>query len=167
MQPLATLFVVATLWAAYVMALSPRDAIHTEDLDRYDTFMAKLTDTQFLDMQLQNGAVKIDVYQHPSNDLAGSEKFTPSASATKYFEQEVLRAEEAPAPPNDSKLHEEYNSCLAAAYGAAETHVPGQAEKRRSNCYQFCGSIAHCRGNNGCPHCYAVRQGCLWQKWCR
>ncbi|KND88306.1 hypothetical protein TOPH_07058 [Tolypocladium ophioglossoides CBS 100239] len=84
------------------MALSPRDAIHMDDLDRYDTFMAKLTDTQFLDMHPRNGAVQINVYEYPSNDLAHSETFTPSASSTKYFEQEARRAE-ALAPPTDSE----------------------------------------------------------------
>ncbi|PNY27283.1 Uncharacterized protein TCAP_02792 [Tolypocladium capitatum] len=146
------------------MALSPRDAIHTDDLDRYDTFMSTVRDSQFLDMHMHNGTVKIDVYEHPSNALASSDTFTPSAGAASFFEQEAIRAESAPEPPTDSNLDEEYKACTEH-FG--ETPVLGQLQTRVSRCYQFCGTIANCRGNNGCPHCYAVRQGCLWQKWCR
>ncbi|KAM0261580.1 hypothetical protein ACHAPA_009750 [Fusarium lateritium] len=143
------------------MALSPRDAIHTDDIERYDEFMNGLSESHFLDMHLENLAVKIDVYAHPSNDHVNTVEFKPSANANQFFEQENDRAAEVFGEEHDGKL--EGRACKRDENVAERSVV----EKRVSRCYQFCGSIANCRGNNGCPHCYAVRQGCLWQKWCR
>ncbi|KAJ5769351.1 hypothetical protein N7520_003910 [Penicillium odoratum] len=125
-----------------------------------------------MDMYLKDSQVKIDVYEHPSNDLALSQSFTPSDTASQYFAQENDRAQEVlqtvPASETDNTD--------ASMPGKRERCPPSNSllmrdatafDKRVSRCYQFCGTIANCRGNNGCPHCYAVRQGCLWQKWCR
>ncbi|KAJ5166662.1 uncharacterized protein N7482_005443 [Penicillium canariense] len=169
---LYTLFLV-TFLATFIMALSPRDAIHLDELDRYDTFLSSLTDSQFLDMYLEDNQVKIDVYHHPSNEIARSESFTPSSSATQYFAQESTRANELEtrSASEDTKddagiqSRDAGRGCVSSGT-AIEGDIDG-LEQRLSRCYQFCGSIANCRGNNGCPHCYAVRQGCLWQKWCR
>ncbi|KAJ5997421.1 hypothetical protein N7522_009081 [Penicillium canescens] len=141
--------------AACALALSPRSAIHEDELDRYDAFLSSIQDSHFMDMYLENSRVKIDVYEHPSNELALSEHFTPSDTANQYFDQEEQRAQEVlqPATASDDMVHDSTDASVL--------------EKRVSRCYQFCGTIANCRGNNGCPHCYAVRQGCLWQKWCR
>lgn len=154
------------------MALSPRSAIHEDELDRYDAFLSNLQHSQFMDMYLENSRVKIDVYEHPSNDLALSESFTPSDTANQYFDQESQRAQEALQPAtvspdtvDDSTLEKRLDICPRA--DSLLNRDSTVLEKRVSRCYQFCGTIANCRGNNGCPHCYAVRQGCLWQKWCR
>lgn len=171
-QPFIHALFIAMSLVACAMALSPRSTIHEDELDRYDAFLSNLQDTHFMDMYIENNRVKIDVYEHPSNDLALSETFTPSGTAHQYFEQELQRAQEALQPAtttsdtgHDSTLEKRLNICPRA-----DTLLNRDAavlEKRVSRCYQFCGTIANCRGNNGCPHCYAVRQGCLWQKWCR
>ncbi|KAJ5929999.1 hypothetical protein N7466_005492 [Penicillium verhagenii] len=157
---------------ACAMALSPRSAIHEDDLDRYDDFLSLLQDTHFMDMYLENDQVKIDVYDHPSNDLALSQSFTPSDTASQYFEQENQRAQEVLQPAaalrdttDGSTMENKLEVCPRG--GTLLTRDATALDKRVSRCYQFCGTIANCRGNNGCPHCYAVRQGCLWQKWCR
>ncbi|KAJ5662278.1 uncharacterized protein N7477_009894 [Penicillium maclennaniae] len=125
-----------------------------------------------MDMYLENSRVKIDVYEDPSNNLALSETFTPSDTAHQYFAQENQRAEEAlqPETPSNEAAHNPTVERDLAACPRGDSLLNRDAsvlEKRVSRCYQFCGTIANCRGNNGCPHCYAVRQGCLWQKWCR
>ncbi|KAK2684300.1 hypothetical protein QWA68_016846 [Fusarium oxysporum] len=148
-------------FALSIMALSPRDAIHADDIERYDEFMNGLSESQFLDMHLENQVVKIDVYTHPSNDHVNTTEFKPSANANRYFEQENDRAVEVLGEAHSEKL--EGRACKRDK----NVDVRSVFEKRVSRCYQFCGSIANCRGNNGCLHCYAVRQGCLWQKWCR
>ncbi|KAM0344732.1 hypothetical protein ACHAPU_007104 [Fusarium lateritium] len=76
------------------MALSPRDAIAVNDIERYDSFMAEVADSQFLDMYLENAAVKIDVYEYPSNTLVQSAQFEASPKANSYFDQQKARADE-------------------------------------------------------------------------
>lgn len=169
---LRTLFI-AMSFAACAMSLSPRSAIHEDELDRYDSFLSALEDTHFMDMYLENGEVKIDVYEHPSNDLALSETFTPSDTASQYFAQENERAQEVLQPATESNetfddsAVDKRSSAACPRDNTLLTRDATVLDKRVSRCYQFCGTIANCRGNNGCPHCYAVRQGCLWQKWCR
>lgn len=162
----------AMVFGACAKALSPRSAIHEDDLDRYDAFMSNLHDSQFLDMYLENSQVKIDVYVHPSNELTLSEHFAPSDVAHQYFAQEAQRAQEvlqsASAP--EESVHESEAERKAKTCPRTNTVLEREAsalDTRRSRCFQFCGSIRHCHRNTGCPHCYAVRQGCLWQKWCR
>lgn len=170
-QTLLRALFIAMSFAACAMALSPRSAIHEDELDRYDAFLSNLQDTHFMDMYLENSQVKIDVYDHPSNDLALSESFKPSDTANQYFDQEEQRAQEALQPATSSNDTVPDSTVeKRAGCSRADTLLNRDAtvfEKRVSRCYQFCGTIANCRGNNGCPHCYAVRQGCLWQKWCR
>lgn len=169
---LRTLFI-AMSFAACAMSLSPRSAVHEDELDRYDAFLSALQDTHFMDMYLENSQVKIDVYEHPSNNLALSESFAPSDTANQYFAQENERAQEVLQPATDSNETVDDSAVekrTSASCPRGETLLTRDAtvfDKRVSRCYQFCGTIANCRGNNGCPHCYAVRQGCLWQKWCR
>ncbi|KAF7719776.1 Uncharacterized protein PECH_006877 [Penicillium ucsense] len=161
--------------ACCLKALSPRTAIHEDDLDRYDAFLSNLHDSHFLDMYLENGQVKIDVYAHPSNELTLSEHFTPSDVAHQYFAQETERAKEAlqSTSAQDQSAQESADTSgveKRAICPRGDTVLEQEAsvlDKRVSRCYRFCGTIRNCRGNNGCPHCYAVRQGCLWQKWCR
>ncbi|KAJ6079042.1 hypothetical protein N7467_008795 [Penicillium canescens] len=98
---LRTLFITMSV-AACVLALSPRSAIHEDELDRYDAFLSSLQDSHFMDMYLENSRVKIDVYEHPSNELALSEHFTPSDTANQYFDQEGQRAQEVLQPATAS-----------------------------------------------------------------
>lgn len=165
MSPFSIFFKIAILFAVGIMALSPRDAIHADDLEHYNEFMGSLSDSQFLDMYLENHQVKIDVYEHPSNHLTRSVHFKPSPNADKYFRQEKEQANQILGEPEHSGV-EARDRCKRDEY-VGRSEAPNLFEKRVSRCYQFCGTIRNCRGNNGCPHCYAVRMGCLWQKWCR
>lgn len=171
-QTLLYALFIAMSFAACAMALSPQSAIHEDELDRYNTFLSNLQDTHFMDMYLKGDQIKIDVYEHPSNNLTLSESFKPSDTASQYFDQESRRAEEAlqSATTSDDTVHDSALEKRLLGCPPADSVLNRDArvlEKRVSRCYQFCGTIANCRGNNGCPHCYAVRQGCLWQKWCR
>ncbi len=167
------IFQLLVLIASSAMALSPRDAIHVDDIDRYDSFIKQLDSAldHFLDMYMENSMITIDVIQHPTNVTTRSEKFTPSAVAQEYLDQEKKIADEILGvnPNEDGNMIARAN-CGIAGPGPHPGRKRSESldnVKRVSNCFQFCGSIANCRGTNGCPHCYAVRQGCLWQKWCR
>ena len=87
---------------ACAMGLSPQSAIHETELDRYNTFLSNLQDTQFMDMYLEGDRIKIDVYEYPSNEIALSESFTPSDVASQYFDQESKRAQELLQPATTS-----------------------------------------------------------------
>ncbi|KAH6952860.1 hypothetical protein DER45DRAFT_574478 [Fusarium avenaceum] len=75
------------------MALSPQDAIHVDDLERYEEFMNAVSGSQFLDMYMENAAVKIDIYEYPSNNHVQSAHFKPSSKANQYFQQEKEQAD--------------------------------------------------------------------------
>ncbi|KAL7798382.1 hypothetical protein V8C37DRAFT_399165 [Trichoderma ceciliae] len=149
---LFTLFQALTLLVISAMALSPRDAIHTNDIDRYDSFIKdlELMDDYFLDMYLNNGTVIIDVYQHPSNDLTRTELFAPSSNAQQYFDQEKAAADEILGSHSQAdKSLAERGPCGGPGPDPDERSEDSVGlEKRRSNCFQFCGTIANCRGNN-------------------
>ncbi|KAG7409897.1 hypothetical protein Forpe1208_v011091 [Fusarium oxysporum f. sp. rapae] len=68
--------------------LSPRDAIHVDDLDRYDAFMKTMAGNQYLHLYPENEFVTLDVYEYPSDELVKSGEFKPSAKADAYWEQE-------------------------------------------------------------------------------
>ena len=140
------------------MALKPRDAIHVDDLDRYDLFMKELDSApdHFLDMYMHNRMVKVDVYQHPTNVLARSELFTPSPTAQEFFTQEKKTADEMFGEAEGSK------EC-ASTENKEEILDP----EKPYQCGQSCNSDAQCRRNNGCSECYIVRNGCLLRKLCR
>ncbi|KAG8671046.1 hypothetical protein FPOAC2_04362 [Fusarium poae] len=79
---------IAILFTIAAMALSPRDAIHADDLERYEEFMNKVSDSQFLDMYMGGAAVKIEIYEYPSNDHVQYAHFKASPKADQYFQQE-------------------------------------------------------------------------------
>jgi hypothetical protein len=68
--------------------LSPRDAIHVDDIERYDAFMKTLAGNQYLHTYPKNQVIKLDVYEHPSDELVLSGEFKLSAKADAYWEQE-------------------------------------------------------------------------------
>lgn len=147
---LIIIFQLLVLITSSAMALSPRDAIHGNDIDRYDSFMAQLESAldHFLDMHMENSIIIIDVIQHPTNVTTRSEKFTPSAVAQGYFDQEKKMADEIFGPnPKEGGHLTERDGCGIAGPGPR----PGKRSesldnvKRVSNCSQFCGSTAHCR----------------------
>lgn len=77
-----------------MVLLSPRDAIHVDDIDRYDSFMKEMDSAldSFLSMYMKNNMIAIDVHQTPTNNITRSEQFTPSAVAQEYFDQEKRMA---------------------------------------------------------------------------
>lgn len=139
-----TLLQALSLLVISAMVLSPRDAIHTNDIDRYDSFIKdlELMDDHFLDMYLNNGTVTVDVYQHPSNDLARTELFAPSSNAQQYFDQEKAAADEILG--SDSQGDKSLTQRGPCGVGPGP-HLDKRSEddsvdleKRRSNC-----SFAH------------------------
>lgn len=86
--------------------LVARDAIHVDDLDRYDEVMKTVADNHILNFYPENQVIKLDIHEHPSeqviwrhmsvkftanqclNKIVRSEEFKPSPDADAYFKQE-------------------------------------------------------------------------------
>ncbi|RGP63754.1 hypothetical protein FSPOR_8361 [Fusarium sporotrichioides] len=121
------------------MTLSPRDAIAISDIERYDSFMAEVADSQFLDMYFDNTGVKIDVYEYPSNALVRSAHFEPSPKADYYFKQQKAHADEILGDQAEEGMTEREIICKRDEY-MEESNSLSTLEKRRSRCRQFCGN---------------------------
>lgn len=165
-------FLLSVLTIPFAMSLKPRDAIHPAEIERYDSFMSGIADSQYLHMYTEDNEIKLDVYEHPSNELVQQGSFSPSENATEYFLQESNRDELAFSTEDLDTVHHSTVERRDSFAGCSATNseldrMTKALESRRSRCYQFCGSIAHCHGNNGCPHCYYVGGACWWQKRCR
>ncbi|KPA36955.1 hypothetical protein FLAG1_10253 [Fusarium langsethiae] len=93
-SPFSFILQLTFFYTIMAMALSPRDAIAISDIERYDSFMAEVDGSQFLDMHFDNTGVKIDVYEYPSSTLFRSAHFEPSPKADSYFEQQKAHADE-------------------------------------------------------------------------
>jgi hypothetical protein len=160
-----------------VMGLSVRDTIAEESIVAYDAFMSTVAETSFL--SLDHNDSTITVYEHDGTDeyVIQSGAFAASDLASSYFEQENEIAveqslmsnatEEATETANSTELSKRGNPCDRDLTSLGQSNAVAFLDKRASRCYQFCGTIANCIRGGACPHCYAVRQGCLWQKWCR
>ncbi|KAF5660145.1 hypothetical protein FHETE_9118 [Fusarium heterosporum] len=121
------------------MSLSPRDTIAVNDIERYNNFMAEVADSQFLDMYLENAAVKIDVYEYPSNTLVQSVQFEASPKANSYFDQQKAQADEILGEQVGEGIAEREIICKRD--DDVEELELSMFEKRRSRCRQFCGNI--------------------------
>lgn len=157
------------------MGLKIRDAISEDSIASYDVFMTGVADTSFLSVDYNNTIITIYEYHGADETVIRSGEFAPSSLASSFFDQEnqmatelglLSNSTEAESTADAADLSKRGNICTRDEASAEQEENDG-LEKRVSRCYQFCGTIANCVGNNGCPHCYAVRQGCLWQKWCR
>jgi hypothetical protein len=93
MSPFFLILKLATLYVIGAMTLPPEDAIHVDDLERYEEFMNAVSGSQFLDMYMENATVKIDIYEYPSNDHVQSAHFKPSSKADQYLQQEKEQAD--------------------------------------------------------------------------
>ncbi|CEI60310.1 hypothetical protein FVEN_g6471 [Fusarium venenatum] len=93
MSPFYLVLKITILCAIGAMALSAQDAIHADDLERYEEFMNTVSSSQFLGMYMESAAVKIDIYEYPSNERVQSAHFKPSPKADRYFQQEKEHAD--------------------------------------------------------------------------
>ncbi|KAF5976492.1 hypothetical protein FCOIX_7068 [Fusarium coicis] len=77
-------------------ALIPaRDAIHADDLERYDEVMKTLAGNQILNFYLEDQVVKLDIHQYPTEEkIVKSAVFKPSRDANTYFKQKDELAKE-------------------------------------------------------------------------
>ncbi|UPK91621.1 hypothetical protein LCI18_002556 [Fusarium solani-melongenae] len=139
--------------------LTARDAVHVDDLERYDEFMKTITGNEILNFYPENQVIKLDIHEYPSNEIIRSGEFKPSPKADTYFKQEdELQAEFLQGSSGEGEL-EARGVCPIA-------DDPVLQERANSRCFQFCGYVNHCVDRR-CHHCYYVRGGCQWQKWCR
>jgi hypothetical protein len=159
------------------MVLNVRETIAEADIVAYDAFMSSVAQTSFLSLDHNDNI--ITVYEHDGADeyVIRSGTFAASDLASSYLEQERRMAidqgllnnvtEVAANTANSTELSKRGNNCDRDETSLGQSNAVAFLDKRRSRCYQWCGTIADYVGKNGCPHCYAARQGCLWQKWCR
>ncbi|KAF5554185.1 hypothetical protein FNAPI_6520 [Fusarium napiforme] len=94
------------------MALSKRDAIHVDDLERYDEFLKTVTGRQYLHFYKENSLIKIDVHNYPSDELTHSGEFKPSPNADAFFKQmEDIEDEDAALQESSSDALESREAC--------------------------------------------------------
>lgn len=83
-------FVALTL----AMVLKPHDAIHHDDMERYENFMAQVQGHHYLDMYFKDDKIKVDIFEYPADTIVASGLFEPSSDAHAYFEQQQNFARE-------------------------------------------------------------------------
>ncbi|KAF4497621.1 hypothetical protein FAGAP_6197 [Fusarium agapanthi] len=171
------IFNIAVFSIGAMALLVARDAIHVDDLDRYDEVMKTVAENHILNFYPENQIVKLDIHEYPSEQvgrchvsvkstvnqhlkIVRSEAFKPSPNADAYFKQEEeLQQEYLHRPSGDGALEARAGACPRGE----ERQIEARASSR---CFQFCGYVGHC-SDRACPHCYYVGGGCQWQKWCR
>ncbi|KAH7169344.1 hypothetical protein DER46DRAFT_658972 [Fusarium sp. MPI-SDFR-AT-0072] len=70
------------------------DAIHADDLERYDEVMKTIVGNQILNLYPENLVIRLDIHEYPSEQIIRSEVFKPSRDADAYFKQEDELAKE-------------------------------------------------------------------------
>ncbi|KAF4943284.1 hypothetical protein FGADI_13515, partial [Fusarium gaditjirri] len=116
--------------------LTPRDAIHIDDLDRYDEYMKTVAGNNILNMYQENQVIKVDIHEYPNDNIVRSAEFKPSPQADAYFKQDAEMAKEFLAQ------HESFGD--GSHESRAECHgLPPDMEDARSRCFQFCGYVTH------------------------
>ncbi|KAJ9420088.1 hypothetical protein QL093DRAFT_2082784 [Fusarium oxysporum] len=110
-MPLYSIIVnIAILSYAPMALLVARDAIHADDLKRYDEVMKTIVGNQILNFYPKNPVIRFDIHEYPSepvmhlsvrpnfnshvNKIIRSEVFKPSRDADAYFKQEDELAKE-------------------------------------------------------------------------
>ncbi|KLO89241.1 uncharacterized protein LW94_7808 [Fusarium fujikuroi] len=79
---------------AAMALLTARDAIHADDLERYDEVMKTIAGNQILNFYPENQVIKLDIHEYPTEQIVRSEAFKPSRDADAYFKQEEELAKE-------------------------------------------------------------------------
>ncbi|KAF5548846.1 hypothetical protein FMEXI_4517 [Fusarium mexicanum] len=74
--------------------LAARDAIHTDDLERYDEVMKTIAGNHILNFYPEDPVIKLDIHEYPTEQIVRSEMFKPSRDADAYFKQEAELARE-------------------------------------------------------------------------
>ncbi|CVK98695.1 uncharacterized protein FMAN_08495 [Fusarium mangiferae] len=74
--------------------LTARDAIHADDLERYDEVMKTIAGNQILNFYQENPVIRLDIHEYPTEEIVRSEVFKPSQDADAYFKQEEELAKE-------------------------------------------------------------------------
>ncbi|EXK28121.1 hypothetical protein FOXG_22127 [Fusarium oxysporum f. sp. lycopersici 4287] len=94
-MPLYSIIVnIAILSYAPMALLVARDAIHADDLKRYDEVMKTIVGNQILNFYPKNPVIRFDIHEYPSEPIIRSEVFKPSRDADAYFKQEDELAKE-------------------------------------------------------------------------
>ncbi|CVL11932.1 hypothetical protein FPRO06_07840 [Fusarium proliferatum] len=79
---------------AAMALLTARDAIHADDLERYDEVMKTIAGNQILNFYPENPVIRLDIHEYPTEQIVRSEVFKPSQDADAYFKQEEELAQE-------------------------------------------------------------------------
>ncbi|KAJ5259542.1 hypothetical protein N7478_012523 [Penicillium angulare] len=160
------------------MLLKPHNAIHHEDMERYENFMSQVKDHHYLDMYFKDDKIHVDIFEYPADTIVASGLFEPSSDSHAYFEQQENFAREmgiydsAKPDVDEPQASQEGASTTGDAHGlerragcSSSLNVEfDPLSERASRCRQFCGIGANCVRN--CPRCYYVGGACRWQKWC-
>ncbi|KAG7412751.1 hypothetical protein Forpe1208_v008446 [Fusarium oxysporum f. sp. rapae] len=71
-----------------------RDAIHADEIERYDEVMKTIVGNQILNLYPENLVIRLDIHEYRSEQIIRSEVFKPSRDADAYFKQEDELAKE-------------------------------------------------------------------------
>ncbi|KAF4947088.1 hypothetical protein FGADI_10718 [Fusarium gaditjirri] len=85
---LSFIFNISVFWIGAMALLVARDVIHVDDLDRYDEVMKTVAGNHILNFYSENQVVKLDIHEHPTDQIVRSEEFKSSHDADAYFKQE-------------------------------------------------------------------------------
>lgn len=69
MLPLSFIINIAVFSIGAMALLVARDAIHVDDLDRYDEVMKTVADNHILNFYPENQVVRLDIHEHPSEQV--------------------------------------------------------------------------------------------------
>ncbi|KAF7554104.1 hypothetical protein G7Z17_g3191 [Cylindrodendrum hubeiense] len=94
--PLTLLTMTASLCFVAALDLKDRDAIHGDDLTRYDAHMNTVQGRHVIDMYMEddNNIIKVDLYDGTTDTFEETASFKPSTQAPAYFAQLEQRAQE-------------------------------------------------------------------------
>ncbi|RTE68019.1 hypothetical protein BHE90_017604 [Fusarium euwallaceae] len=115
MSPFSFILSFAIFTIGAMALLVARDAIHIDDLERYDEFMKTISGNGILNLYPENQVIKLDIHEHPSNEIVRSADFKPSPQADAYFKQEdELQAEYLQGSSGEGELQARRGACRSS-----------------------------------------------------
>lgn len=103
-----TLLAMASLCLVSATNLKGRDAIHADELERYDAYMNTVQDRHAIDMYMaDSNLIKVDFYDGRTDVFEESASFKASDVAPTYFAQLAEMAREVFGAEYDGQGHDE------------------------------------------------------------
>ena len=148
------------------------DAIHPDDLLRYNAYMDMVQGRHAINIYLEGQVIKVNLYEGDTDTFEKSASFRASGLAPTYFaeREERLRqvlgsAYDSPHGHDPQTLNQKRDCGPKISKRATDSDGNLDSEARQSRCGQFCSNGAHC-SEDACPRCRYTGGRCYWQKSC-